>query len=156
MFDSLQPHTLKHARPLCPSPSPEVCPTSCPLHQWCHPAISPSDTLFSFCPQSFWASGYFPVSQLSSLQVAKLLELQFQHQSFQWNSGLISFKIDLFGLLAVQGTLKGLLQHHSSEASILQCSAFFMVQLLYPYMATGKTIALTFMCMNSFDKLCGI
>ena len=58
-------------------------------------------------------------------------------------SGLISFRMDWFDLLAVQGTLKSLLQHHSSKASILQCSAFFMVQLSYPYMTTGKTIALT-------------
>ena len=58
-------------------------------------------------------------------------------------SGLISFKIDWFDLLAVQGTLKSLLQHHSSKASILQCSAFFVVQLSHPYMTTGKTIALT-------------
>ena len=59
------------------------------------------------------------------------------------NSGLISFRIDCFDLLAVQGTLKHLLQHHSSKASIIQCSAFFMVQLSHPYMTTGKTIALT-------------
>ena len=58
-------------------------------------------------------------------------------------SGLISFRMDWLGLLAVQGTLKSLLQHHSSKASILQSSAFFMVQLSYPYMTTGKTIALT-------------
>ena len=59
------------------------------------------------------------------------------------HSGLISFRMDLLDLLAVQGTLKSLLQHHSSKASILQCSAFFIVQLSYPYMTTGKTIALT-------------
>ena len=61
--DSLLPHGLQHARPLCPSPSPIVCPSSCPLHRWCHPAISSSDTLF-FCPPSFPASGTFPVSQV--------------------------------------------------------------------------------------------
>ena len=58
-------------------------------------------------------------------------------------SGLISFRIDWFDLLAVQGTLKSLLQHHSSKTSILPCSAFFIVQLTHPYMTTGKTIALT-------------
>ena len=62
--DSLGSHGLQHTRPLCPSPSPEVCPSSCPLHQWCHPAISPSDALFSFCPQSFPTSGTFPMSWL--------------------------------------------------------------------------------------------
>ena len=76
-------------------------------------------------------------------QVAKVLEFQLQHQSFQWNPGLISFRMDWLDLLAVQGTLKSLLQHHSSKASILQCSAFFIVQLSHPYMTTGKTIALT-------------
>ena len=64
MSNSLQSHGLQHARPLCPSPSPKVCPNSCPLHLWCHPAISSSDTLFSFCPQSSPASGPFPVSHL--------------------------------------------------------------------------------------------
>ena len=70
------------------------------------------------------------------------MELQLQH------SGLISFRIDWFDLLAVQGTLKSLLQHHSSKGSVFQCSAFFMVQLSHPYMTTGKTIALT---MQTFD-----
>ena len=64
MSDSLWPHGLQHTRPLCPSPSPQICPISCPLHRWCHPAISSSDTLFSFCPQSFPASGTFPMSWL--------------------------------------------------------------------------------------------
>ena len=64
--NSLRPHGLKHSRPPCDSPSPEVCPSSCPLYWWCHPAISSSDTLF-FCPQSFTASGTFPISQLFTL-----------------------------------------------------------------------------------------
>ena len=71
------------------------------------------------------------------------MELQLQHQSFSEYSGLISFRIDWFDLLAVQGTLKSLLQHHSSKASILWRSTFFTVQLSHPYMTTGKTIALT-------------
>ena len=79
----------------------------------------------------------------SSHQVVKVLRFQLQHQSFQWISGLISFRMDWLDLLAIQGTLKSLLQHHSSKASILRCSAFFTVQLSYPYMTTGKTIALT-------------
>ena len=69
------------------------------------------------------------------------MEFQLQHQSFNEYSGLISFRIDWFDLLAVQGTLKSILQHHSSKASIVQCSAFFIVQLSHPYMTTGKTIA---------------
>ena len=75
--------------------------------------------------------------------MAKVLEFQlFQHQSFRWTPGLISFRINWLGLLAVQGTLKSLLQHHSSKASILWCSGFLLVQLSHPYMTTGKTIAL--------------
>ena len=78
-----------------------------------------------------------------SHQVAKVLEFQLQYQSFPWIFKMISFRMDWLELLAVQGTLKSLLQHHSSKASILQCSAFFIVQLSHPYMTTGKTISLT-------------
>ena len=77
-----------------------------------------------------------------SLQESKVLELQLQHQSSNEYSGLLSFRIESFDLLAVQGILKSLLQHHSSKASILWHSAFFRVQLSHPYMITGKTIAL--------------
>ena len=71
------------------------------------------------------------------------MEFQLQHQSFSEYSGLISFRMDWFDLLAAKGTLKSLLQHHSSKASVLWLSAFFIVQLSYPYMTTGKTISLT-------------
>ena len=79
----------------------------------------------------------------SPYQVAKVLEFQLSISTSNEYSGLISFRIDWLDLLAVQGTLKSLLQHHSSKASILQRSAFFIVQLSHPYMTTGKTIALT-------------
>ena len=79
----------------------------------------------------------------SSHQVAKVLELHFRISPSNESSGLTSFRIDWCDLLSVQGTLKSLLQHHSSKASILQCSVFFIVQLSHPYMTTGKTIALT-------------
>ena len=75
--------------------------------------------------------------------VAKVLEFQLQHQSFQWIFRTDLLRMDWLDLLAVQGTLKSLLQHHTSKASILRCSAFFTVQLSHPYMTTGKTIALT-------------
>ena len=75
--------------------------------------------------------------------MAKVLEFQLYHQCFQWNPGLISFRMDWLDLLAVQGTLKSLLQHHSSKPSVLRHSAFFTVELSHPYMTTGKTIALT-------------
>ena len=115
-------------------------PNSCLLSRWCHPTISSSVTCFSSCPQSFQHQGLFQWVG-SSHQVAKVLELQ--HQSFQWIFMIISFRIDWFDLLAIQGTLKSLLQHHSLKVSNLQCSAFFMVQLPHPYTATGQIIALT-------------
>ena len=98
----------------CPSPSPGACSDSCPLSWWCYPTISFSVIPFSSCLQSFPASGSFPVSQLftSGGQTASI------SPSSEY-SGLISFRIDWFDLLAVQGSLKSLLQHHSSKASIL-------------------------------------
>ena len=93
------------------------------------PSILPSISVFE------WVS--------SSHQVAKVLEFQHQHQPFQWNPGLISLRMDWLNLLAVQGTLKSLLQHHNSKTSILLCSAFFMVQSSHLSMTTGKIIALT-------------
>ena len=79
----------------------------------------------------------------SSHQEAKVLELRLQHQTLQWIFRTDFFRMDWLDLLAIQGTFKSLLQHHSSKASILQHSAFFMVQLSHPYMTTGKTIVLT-------------
>ena len=124
--------------------NPRDYSNSCPLNQWCHPTTSSSVIPLSSCIQSFPALGSSPVSQ-SVLHIRWL-----NYWSFSFNispsnefSGLISFRIDWFDLLAVQGTLKSLLQHHSSKASILWHSAFFMVQLSHPYMTTGKTIALT-------------
>ena len=103
--------------------------------------ISSSVIPFS-CLQSFPASGSFQMSQLFT-SGGRSIGLQLQHQSFHENSGLISFRIDWLDLLEVQGTLKSLLQHHSSKISVLQCSAFFMVQLSHPYMTTRKKIILT-------------
>ena len=140
MSNSLQPNGLQHARLPYPSPTPRACSNSCPLSWWCHPTISAVPC--SSCLQSFPASVSFQMSQLFD-QVAKVLELQLQHQSFQCIFRTDFLRIDWFDLLAVQGTLKSLLQHHSSKASILQCSVFFIVQLSHPYMTTGKIIALT-------------
>ena len=114
--------------------------------QWVSDAIQPSHPLSSPSPPAFNLSQHQGLFQwVSSLHhVAKVLEFQLQHQSFQWTPPrLISFRMDWFDLLAVQGTLKSLLQHHSSKASTLWRSAFFIVQLSHPYMTTGKTIALT-------------
>ena len=103
-----------------------------------HPLSSPSPPTFNLSQHQGLFKG---VS--SSHQVAKVLEFQLQHQSFQWYSRLISFRMDSLNLLTVRGTLKSLLQHQSSKASILQRSAFFIVQLSHPYMTARKTIALT-------------
>ena len=112
---------------------------SCPSSRWCHPAISSSVVSFSSHLQSSQHQGLFKWVS-SSHQVAKVLEFQLQHQSFQW-----IFRTDfLYSWIALQSKgLSSLLQHHSSKASILQCSAFFIVQLSHPSMTTGKTIALT-------------
>ena len=138
MSDSLQPHGLQHTRLLCPSPTPGAYSNSCPSSQWCHPTIStpfPSALSLSQHQGLFqWVS--------SSHHEAKVLEFQLQHQSLNEYSGLISFRMDWLALLAVRGTLKSLLQHHSSKASILHCSAFFMIQLSHPSVTTGKIIPL--------------
>ena len=112
----------------------QVCPSSHALHQWCHPAISSSDALFSFCLNLSLGQRLFQwVNCLH--QMTKILEFQLQHQSFQ--RGLIFLKIDGFDLLAVQETFRSR-QHHSPKASILWHSAFFTIQLSQPYMTTGK------------------
>ena len=141
--DSLQPHVLQHARLPCSSPSPGACSNSCPLSWWCHPIFSSSVVPFSSCLLSFPAWGSFPVSQLfpsggqstGASALASVLPMNIQ----DW------FPLGLTGLISLQskGLFKSLLQHHSLKASVLWCLAFFIVQLSYPYMATGKTIALT-------------
>ena len=131
---SLRPHGLQHARSPCPSPTLRACSNSCPLSQWCHLAISfPSPPAFNLSQDLGlfqWVS--------SSHKLAKVLELRHHSYSNEY-AGLTSFRIEWLDLLAVQGTLRSLLQHDSSKASILWLSAFFMVQLSHPYMTTGKT-----------------
>ena len=138
MSNSLWPHEVWHFRLPCPSPTPGAYSNSCPLSGWCHPTNSISVIPFSSRLQFFPASGSFQMSQF------------FKSGSFSFNispsnedSELISFRMDWLDLLAVQETLKSLLQHHSSNAPILWCSDFFIVQLSHPYMTTGKTRALT-------------
>ena len=130
MSNSLQPHELQHVRPPCPSLTPRVYSNPCPLSRWCHPTISSSVVPFSSCPQTLPALGSFQMSQLFASDdqstgvsaSASVLPMNTQDWSpLGWT--------DWLDLLAVQGTLKSLLQHRSSKASILQCSAFFTVQL---------------------------
>ena len=121
-------------------------PESTQTHvHWVGDAIQPSHPLLSPSPPALNLSQHQGLFKWvsSSHQVAKVLEFQLQHRPSSEHPGLISFRMDWLDLLAVQGTLKSLLQHHSSKASILLRSAFFIVQLSHPYMITGKTIALT-------------
>ena len=143
MSNSLQPHGLQHTRLPCSLPTPGVYSNSYPSRQWCHPTISSSVVSFSSCLQSFPASVSHFQCVGSSYQVATVWSFCFSISPSNEYSGLISLRMDWLDLLAVQGTLKSLLQHHSSKASVLQHSTFFIVQLSHPYMTTGKTIALT-------------
>ena len=141
--DSLWSHELQHARPPCPSPTPRVHPNPSLSSWWCHPTVSSSAVPFSSCLQSFPASGSSQMSQLSPSGSQKYWSFSFNINPTNEHPGLISFRRDWLDLLAVQGTLKSCFQHHSSKASILRHSAFFIVQLSHPYVTTGKTIALT-------------
>ena len=116
---------------------------SCALSQQCCLPISSSVVLFSFCLHPFPASGSFSSERALHIRWPKYWNFSFSVSPSNKYSGLISFRIDWFDLLAVQGTLKSLLQHHNSKALILQCSALFLVHLSHPYMTPGKTIALT-------------
>ena len=141
--DSLRPHESQHSRPPCPSPTPRVHPNPCSLSRWCHPTISSSVVPFSSCLQSFPASGFFSNESALRIRWPKYWSFSFNISPSNEHPGLISFRMDWLDLLPVQGTLKSLLQHHNSKASILRRSAFFTVQFSHPYMTTGKTIALT-------------
>ena len=143
MSGSLWNHGLQHARLPCPSPTPRVYSNSCPLSQWCHTTISSSVVPFS--------SSIFPsIRVFSSESVLHIrwpkdwsFSFSFSISPSSEHPGLISFRMDWLDLLAVQGTLKSLLQQHSSKASIIWHSAFFTVQLSHLYKTTGKTIALS-------------
>ena len=115
MSNSLRPHGLQHTRLLCPSLSPWGFSNSCPLRQWCHPIISSSVIPFSSCPQFFPASGSFSVSAFH-IRWPKYWSFSFSISPSNEYSGLISFRMDWLDLLAVQATLKSLLQHHSSKS----------------------------------------
>ena len=141
MYNSLWTHGLQHARLPCSSPTPGAYKNSCLSSQWYHPTIASSVVPISSHLQSLPASGSFPRSHFfawggqSTGVSASASVLPVDTQD--------SFRMDWLDLLEVWGSLKSLLHHHSSKASIFLCSAFFTVQLSHPYMTTGKTIALT-------------
>ena len=133
MSSSLQPHGLQHTRLPCLSPTPGAYSNSCPLSRWWHPTISSSVVPFSSHLQSFLAPGSFPMSQFfasGGQSIGVSASISVLPMNIQ---GWLPLWLDWFDLLAVQGTLKRLLQHHSSKASVLQCSAFLMVQLSHNY-----------------------
>ena len=140
MSDFLQSCELQHTRPPCPSPVHKVAFFM--SIEW---VISSNDLIL--CRPLFFLPSIFPSISLPMSQFfssgGQRLEFQHQHQSFQRIFRTDILRIDWFDPLAVQGTLKSLLQHRSLKASILWHSAFFIVQLSHPYMTTGKTIALT-------------
>ena len=145
MADSSWPHGLQHARLPCPLPTPRVHPNSKPMSI---ESVMPSNHLI-LCHPLLLPSLIFPSIRVFSNE-SFLCIIWPKYWSFSFSispsneySGLISFRMDWLDLLAVQGTLKSFLQHHSSTASILRHSAFFIVQLSHPYMTTGKAIALT-------------
>ena len=128
MFDSLRPYHLQQARLPCPSPTPRACTNSCPSSRWWHLAISSSVIPLVLLPLIFPSIRVF--SSESVLHIRWPNYWSFSISPSNEYSGLISFRIDWLDLLAVQGTLKSLFKHHGSKASILWCSAFFIVQLL--------------------------
>ena len=140
MSDSLQPHRLQHARLPCPSPQSSLKLMSIELVMssnhliLCHPLL--------LLPSIFPSMRVFSNESVFHIRWPKYWSFSFSISTSNDYSALISFRMDWLDLLALQGTLKSLLQHHSSKASILGCSAFFIVQLSHPYMTTGKTIAL--------------
>ena len=143
MSDSLQPHESQHARPPCPSPPPRVHSNSHPIE-----LVMPSSHLilghpFLLLPSIPPSIRVFSNESTLRMRWPKYWSFSFSIILSEEIPGLISFRMDWLDLREVQVTLKSLLQHHSSKASILQCSAFFTVQLSHPYMTTGKTIAFT-------------
>ena len=142
--NSLQPHEpgLFNARTPCPSPIPGAYPNSCPLSWWCHPTISSSAILSSPPALNFPSIRVFSNESAFHIRWPKYWTFSFKLSPSNEHPGQISFRMDCLDRLAVQGTLKSLLQHHSSKASIILHSAFFTVQLSHPYMTTGR---------NSFD-----
>ena len=139
---SLRPHEPQCTKPPCPSPTSGVHPNPCPLSQWCYSTISSYVIPFSL-PSIFPSIKVFSNELVLHIRWPKYWSFTISISPSTEYSRLMSFRMDWLDLLAVQGTLKSLLQHHSSKASILQPSAFFMVQLSHPYMTTGKTIAFT-------------
>ena len=142
MSNSLRLHELQHARLPYPSPTPGVHSNSCPSSWWYHPVISSSLGPLLLLPPIPPSIRVFSNESTLCMRWPKYWSFSFSINPSNEHPGLIFFRMDWLDLLGVQGTLKSLLQHHSSKASIFWCSAFFTGQLSHPYMTTGKTIVL--------------
>ena len=138
----MQPHEPQHTRPPCPSQTAGAYPNPCLLSQWWHQYLILCCPLL-FPPSIFPSITVFSNESALRIRWPKDCSFSFNISPSNGHPGLISFRMDWLNLPAVQGTLKSLLQHHSSKTSILWCSTFFTVQLSHPYMTAGKTIALT-------------
>ena len=132
MFSLLRPHGLQHVRFPGPSPSPRTCSKSSPLSQWYYPTISSSVCPLLFLPSIFPSIRIFSSDWVLRIRWPKYWSFSFSISPSNGYSVLISFRMDCLDLLAVQGTLESLPQHHSSKASILRRSAFFTVQFSHP------------------------
>ena len=141
MSFSLQAHGLQHVRLPCPSPSPRVCSDSCPSSQVMLSSHVILCLQLLLLPSIFSSIRVFSSEWDLCIKWPEYWNFTFSISRSIEYSGLIFFRMDQFYLLAVQGTLKSLLQHHNSIASFLWCSTFLMVQLSHPYMTTRKTIA---------------
>ena len=137
MSDFLRPHGLQHSRLLCSPPSPGVCSDSRPLSQWCLSNLVLCCS-FLLLPEIFPSIRVFLNESALYFRWPKYWDFSFSISPSNEYAELISFRMDWLDLLAVQGTLKSLLQHHISKTSILRFSAFFMVQLSHPHMTIGK------------------
>ena len=138
----VRPHGLQHTRLPCPSSTPGAFSNSCWSSRWSHPTISPCHPLL-LLPSIYESMRVFSNESVLHIRWPKYWSFSFSIRPSNEYSGLISFRTDCLGLLAVQRTLKSLLQYQNSKAWTLQCSAFFMVQLSHPYLTNEKTIALT-------------
>ena len=133
LCQTLEPHGLQHTRPPCPSPMSGADSVLCPSSRWCHPTVSSSVIPFSSCLQSFPSIKVFSRESVLHIRCPKYWSFSFSISPFSEYSGLISFRTDWFDLLTAQGTLKSLLQHHSSKTSILWHPAFFTVTSIHDY-----------------------
>ena len=145
--NSLQYQGQQYTRPSCPSTNPGACSNSCPSSQWCHPTISSSVV---FLPSIFPTIRVFANESVLCIRWPKDWSFSFSICPSSEYSGLICFRMDWLDLLAVQATLKSLLQHHSSEVSLPWCSAFFIIQLL-PFYTKLQQISPVGTCLSPYS-----